>query len=96
MVKIEKLVMQGFKSFKRKVSIPFPVGFSVITGPNGSGKTNVSDAVCFVLGKTSSRDLRAKKTHNLIFHGSKEKEGSDYANVVLYFDNSDNVLPIKE
>lgn len=96
MVKIEKLVMQGFKSFKRKVSIPFPVGFSVITGPNGSGKTNVSDAVCFVLGKTSSRDLRAKKTHNLIFHGSKEKAGSDYANVMLYFDNSDSVLPIKE
>jgi chromosome segregation protein len=96
MAKIEKIVIQGFKSFKRKVSIPFPIGFSVITGPNGSGKTNISDAICFVLGKTSARDLRAKKTHNLIFHGSKEKGSSEYAAVTLYFDNSASTLPIKE
>ncbi|MFH1978266.1 MAG: chromosome segregation SMC family protein [Candidatus Aenigmatarchaeota archaeon] len=96
MVKIEKIVIQGFKSFKRKTSIPFSDGFSVVTGPNGSGKTNVSDAICFVIGKSSSRALRAKKTHNLIFHGSKKKEGSDHASVTIYFDNSDKTVPINE
>jgi len=57
MVKIEKLVMQGFKSFQRKVSVPFPTGFSVVTGPNGSGKSNILDSICFVLGKTSAKTL---------------------------------------
>lgn len=96
MVRLDKIVIQGFKSFKRKVSIPFPDGFSIITGPNGSGKTNVSDAVCFVLGKASSRDMRAKKAQDLIFHGSKKKEGSDYASVTLFFDNNDRRIPVDE
>jgi len=96
MARLERLVLQGFKSFKRKASIPLPSGFSVITGPNGSGKTNVSDAISFVLGKSSSKSLRAKKGENLIFHGSKNKPGSDFANVVLYFDNSRRSLPLKD
>ncbi len=96
MVRLEKIVMQGFKSFKRKVSIPLPTGFSVITGPNGSGKSNILDGICFVLGTSSSRALRARKAKDLIFHGSKERAGSDYAIVSLYFDNSDGTLPLKE
>jgi chromosome segregation protein len=96
MVKIEKLVVQGFKSFKRKASIPFPTGFSVITGPNGSGKSNIGDAISFVLGRSSSRTLRARKAKELIFHGSEKKEGSDFAKVALYFDNSSKVLPLEE
>ncbi len=96
MVKIEKLVMQGFKSFQRKVSVPFPTGFSVVTGPNGAGKSNILDAICFVLGKTSAKTLRAKKSENLIFHGSRKKKVSDFANVILYFDNRDRTLPVKE
>ncbi|RLI98402.1 MAG: hypothetical protein DRO99_00850, partial [Candidatus Aenigmatarchaeota archaeon] len=96
MVKLEKLVIQGFKSFKRKVSIPINDGFSVFTGPNGSGKTNISDAICFVLGRSSSKSMRAPKTENLIFHGSKSKKASDYAMVSLQFDNTDKTLPIKE
>jgi chromosome segregation protein len=96
MVKIEKLVMQGFKSFQRKVSVPFPTGFSVVTGPNGSGKSNILDSICFVLGKTSAKTLRAKKSENLIFHGSRKKKGSDFASVALHFDNRDRALPVKE
>jgi chromosome segregation protein len=96
MVRLEKLVIQGFKSFKRKVSIPFQSGFSCITGPNGCGKSNIGDSISFVLGRTSSRTLRAKKAQDLIFHGSKNKKGSEYAKVTLYFDNSDGVLPFKE
>ena len=84
MVRLEKLVMQGFKSFKRKVSIPIHDGFSVFTGPNGAGKTNVSDAIVFVLGRSSSKSLRAPKAENLVFHGSKSKPASDYAFVSLH------------
>jgi len=96
MVTLDKLVIQGFKSFKRKVSIPIHGGFSVFTGPNGAGKTNVSDALCFVLGRSSSKSMRAAKTENLIFHGSKSKPASDYAFVSLHFNNQDRLLPFKE
>ena len=96
MVRLEKLVIQGFKSFKRKVSIPIHDGVSVFTGPNGAGKTNIADAICFVLGRSSSKSLRAPKAENLVFHGSKTKPASDYAFVSLHFDNKDKTLPIKE
>jgi chromosome segregation protein len=96
MARLEKIVLQGFKSFKRKTSVPFPAGFSVITGPNGSGKSNIGDAVAFVLGKSSSKALRAKKSKDLVFHGSQKKGGSDYAKVALYFDNSEKTLPLEE
>ncbi|MBN2102398.1 MAG: chromosome segregation protein SMC [Candidatus Aenigmarchaeota archaeon] len=93
MVRLEKISVQGFKSFKRLASIPFPTNFSVVTGPNGSGKSNIADAISFVLGKTSSKILRAKKSQDLIFNGSRKKEGADYAKVTLYFSNKDKVLP---
>ncbi|MBI4181490.1 MAG: chromosome segregation protein SMC [Candidatus Aenigmarchaeota archaeon] len=96
MARLERLVLQGFKSFKRKTSIPISPGFSAITGPNGSGKSNIGDAIAFVLGKSSSRALRAKKAEELIFHGSKSKEGAEYAQVVLYFDNSGGAIPLQE
>ncbi|MEM5812686.1 MAG: chromosome segregation SMC family protein, partial [Candidatus Aenigmatarchaeota archaeon] len=96
MVTLEKIVIQGFKSFKRNVSITFPSGFSVITGPNGSGKSNIGDSISFVIGKASSRVMRAKKAQDLIFHGSAKKEGSEFAKVTLYFNNSDGLLPFKE
>jgi len=96
MVRLEKIVIQGFKSFKRNVSINFPSGFSVITGPNGSGKSNVGDSISFVIGRASSRVMRAKKAQELIFHGSKNKGAAEFAKVTLYFDNSDNVLPFKD
>jgi chromosome segregation protein len=96
MVRLEKIVIQGFKSFKRNVSINFPSGFSVITGPNGCGKSNVGDSISFVIGKASSRVMRAKKSQELIFHGGKSKGASEYAKVTLYFDNSDKILPFKD
>jgi len=89
MLRLERVVIEGFKSFKRRVSIPFPTGFSVITGPNGSGKTNIADSISFVLGISSSRPLRAKRAQDLIFHGSKVKPSSDYAKVTLVFSKKD-------
>lgn len=96
MVRLERIVIQGFKSFKRKTSIPFPPGFSVITGPNGSGKSNIGDSISFVLGRSSSKALRARKAHELVFQGSAKKSASDDAKVALYFDNSQKILPLEE
>lgn len=93
---MQKIVIQGFKSFKRKVSIPLPTGFSVVTGPNGSGKSNIGDSISFVLGRTSSRTLRAKKTQDLVFHGSVKKSGSDFARVTVYFDNTRKIIPVDD
>ncbi len=96
MVRLERIVIQGFKSFKRKTSIPFPEGFSVITGPNGSGKSNIGDSISFVLGRSSSKALRARKAHELVFQGSARKSASDDAKVALYFDNSQKILPLED
>jgi chromosome segregation protein len=96
MVRLEKIAFQGFKSFKRKTVLPIPPGFSVITGPNGSGKTNISDGISFVIGRASPRLLRVKKASELIFHGSKGKGPAEYAKVGLFFDNSDRSLPFDE
>ncbi len=90
---IEKLVIEGFKSFKRKVSIPLLPGYTVFTGPNGSGKSNVSEAISFVLG-IQSRSIRAKKAEELIFHGSQIKGASDEARIYLHINNSDKSLPL--
>ena len=71
MLYIKKLVMHGFKSFVRKTEIPLAPEINVIVGANGSGKSNISDALCFVLGRLSIKSLRAAKAGNLIFLGSK-------------------------
>ena len=65
--KINKLVMDGFKSFGKRTELLFEPGFNVVLGPNGSGKSNILDALCFVLGKSSSKSLRAEKSANLIY-----------------------------
>ncbi|MBN2368787.1 chromosome segregation protein SMC, partial [Candidatus Woesearchaeota archaeon] len=94
MTKINKLVMQGFKSFANKTEIPLGNDFNCILGPNGSGKSNVLDALCFVLGKASSKSLRAEKSANLIYNGGKSKNPAKEAKVEIYFDNSNNIFPL--
>ncbi|MFH0711096.1 MAG: AAA family ATPase, partial [Candidatus Aenigmatarchaeota archaeon] len=90
---ITKLVMQGFKSFNKKISIPLLAGFNVICGPNGSGKSNVLDAIAFVLGRTSAKSLRADRLHELIFTGGTDKSPSEYAAVTMYLDNMSKIFP---
>ncbi|MBI4168100.1 MAG: chromosome segregation protein SMC [Candidatus Aenigmarchaeota archaeon] len=96
MTYIQRLVMQGFKSFNKKIAIPFSSTFSVICGPNGSGKSNVNDAICFVLGRTSAKSMRAERLHELIFHGGKSKEAAEIASVTLYLDNSKKEFPFDQ
>ncbi|HML02179.1 MAG TPA: chromosome segregation protein SMC [Candidatus Bathyarchaeia archaeon] len=95
---LKKIELKGFKSFgPQTVAINLDKGFTVVTGPNGSGKTNVVDAILFVLGELSSRRLRAENFSRLIFHGvtGEGEEKVKSAKVVIQFDNSDGRIPIE-
>lgn len=96
MTVITKLVCKGFKSFARKTEIPFLDGFNVIVGANGNGKSNVVDAICFVLGKSSAKDLRAEKSANLIYNGGKKGKPAPEAEVSIYFDNTQKTFPLED
>ena len=71
MTNIQKLKLHGFKSFPKSTEILFPQGYSTIIGSNGSGKSNIMDAFCFVFGKGSAKSMRASKSENLIYNGGK-------------------------
>jgi len=94
---IKKIEVGGFKSFGPKTSsVVLDKGFTVLTGPNGSGKTNIVDAVLFGLGELSARRLRAENLAKLIFYGSPDSgvEKARAARVVIQFDNSDGRIPV--
>ena len=93
---LKDIYLENFKSFGRKLHIPFLPGYTTITGPNGSGKSNIGDAILFVLGPKSSKAIRVGKLTDLIFDGGKEKKAAGYCRVVLTFDNSDRVIPVDE
>ena len=93
MVRLDRITMQGFKSFASRITIPFPSGFNCICGPNGSGKSNVIDGLLFVLGTTSARSIRAQKLQNLIFNGARDKKPADFCEVSIYLDNNDDKIP---
>ncbi|AEH23829.1 chromosome segregation protein SMC [Pyrococcus yayanosii] len=94
---IEKLELKGFKSYgNRKVVIPFSKGFTAIVGANGSGKSNIGDAILFVLGGLSAKAMRATRISDLIFAGSKGEPPAKYAEVAIYFNNEDRGFPIDE
>ncbi len=94
---IKKIELRGFKSFAKNVTITLDKGFTVITGPNGSGKTNILDAILFVLGELSARRMRAESLTSLIFHGSPEAglTKAKSAKVIIQFDNADGRIPVE-
>ncbi len=92
-MKLTKLEIKGFKSFCDKVTINFDDGVTAIAGPNGCGKSNIVDAIRWVLGEQSTRALRSEKMENVIFNGSKSRKASSLAEVSLNFDNTKKVLP---
>jgi chromosome segregation protein len=95
---IKKIELKGFKSFGPKTAnVTLDKGFTVITGPNGSGKTNIADAVLFGLGELSARRMRAAGLSKLVYHGYPDLQvkKAKNAKVVIQFDNSDNRLPVE-
>lgn len=88
--------MHGFKSFVRKTEIEFTKEINVVVGANGSGKSNISDALCFVLGRLGIKSMRASKAGNLIFLGTKAAPPAKEASVEVIFDNSDNIFTINK
>ena len=93
MTRLDRLTMQGFKSFANRITIPFPSGFNSVAGPNGSGKSNIIDSITFVLGTTSARIIRAQKLQNLLFNGAKDRKPADFCEVSMYLDNNDGKIP---
>ncbi len=91
---LKQVHMENFKSFGRKLTVPFDAGFTAITGPNGSGKSNIGDAIMFVLGPNSPRAIRAGRLTDLIFNGGSTGKAASYTLVSLTFDNQDRVMPV--
>ena len=92
-MQLTKLEIRGFKSFGDKVVINFDEGITGIVGPNGCGKSNVVDAIRWVLGEQKSRMLRSDKMENVIFNGTKKRKPTNMAEVLLTFNNTKNLLP---
>jgi chromosome segregation protein len=93
-MKLSKLELSGFKSFADTMTLTFEEGVTAIVGPNGCGKSNVSDAVRWVLGEQSARLLRGGKMEDVIFQGSSGRRPVNVTEVSLYLDNTDGDLPI--
>src|SRR5207253_8580274 len=94
LVRLTKLELQGFKSFADQTEMLFEPGVTAIVGPNGCGKSNVSDAVRWVLGEQRARLLRGAKMEEVIFQGSSARRAVGLAEVSLHFENEDGILPI--
>ncbi|MBI4152002.1 chromosome segregation protein SMC [Candidatus Woesearchaeota archaeon] len=96
MTRVNRISIQGFKSFAHKTEIPLEGKYNCILGPNGSGKSNIGDALCFVLGRLSAKSMRAEKAANLIFNGAKNKKPASAGTVQIAFSNQEKTFPIDE
>ena len=93
-MRLTKLELHGFKSFADSTTLVFEPGVTAIVGPNGCGKSNVSDAVRWVLGEQRARLLRGAKMEEVIFQGSSARRAVNIAEVSLHFENDDGSLSV--
>lgn len=103
---LKKIELNGFKSFASKTTLDFSLaqsengekkphhGITIIVGPNGSGKSNIADAIRWVMGEQSMKNLRSKKSEDIIFVGSGKKARLGSAQVKIYLDNADKRFPL--
>ena len=94
-MRLEKIVLDGFKSFADKTEFSFDSPITAIVGPNGCGKSNVVDAVKWVLGEQSVKSLRSGQMADVIFSGSSSRKAVGTAEVSLFISNTTGQLPIE-
>src|SRR6185295_73267 len=92
-MRLVTLEIKGFKSFPEKTTINFNDSITGVVGPNGCGKSNIVDAIRWVLGEQKTTMLRSEKMENVIFNGTKARKASSLAEVALTFENDKNLLP---
>ncbi|MGN0805533.1 MAG: chromosome segregation protein SMC [Candidatus Coproplasma sp.] len=92
MVQFKKITLIGFKSFADKTEIPLTDGVTCIVGPNGCGKSNVADAVRWVLGEQSAKMMRGSQMMDVIFNGTEKRKKTSFCEVTLTFDNSNRMF----
>lgn len=90
----KKIELVGFKSFADKLEIKFDEGITGIVGPNGCGKSNVSDAIRWVLGEQSTKLLRSSNMQEVIFNGTEKRKSMSYCEVSLFFDNTSRMFDL--
>lgn len=91
---LKRIEIHGFKSFANRVELEFQPGINAIVGPNGTGKSNIIDAIRWVLGEQSIKNLRGYKLEDVIFAGSHLKKPMGMAEVAITLDNSDRLIPL--
>ena len=87
-MKLKRLVIQGFKSFKDRTTVNFDKGITGIVGPNGCGKSNIVDALFWVMGEQSAKHLRGSTMRDIIFAGSSKYQPASFAEVSLILENT--------
>ena len=86
--------MVGFKSFAEKTRVDFEAGITAVVGPNGCGKSNISDAVRWALGEMSAKSLRSQQMLDVIFNGTAKRPAQGMSEVSLTFDNTSRQIPL--
>jgi len=92
-MRLKSIKLAGFKSFVDPTTVPFPSNMTAVVGPNGCGKSNIIDAVRWVMGESSARYLRGESMTDVIFNGSSARKPVGQASIELVFDNSDGSAP---
>jgi len=92
-VRLKSLEIKGFKSFADKTTLHFDEGITGVIGPNGCGKSNIVDAIRWVIGEHKISNLRSENLESLVFNGSATRSASGLAEVSLTFENNRNLLP---
>ncbi|MGH8264403.1 MAG: AAA family ATPase, partial [Steroidobacteraceae bacterium] len=91
-MRLTKVKLAGFKSFIDPTSISFPSNLTGVVGPNGCGKSNIIDAVRWVMGEISAKHLRGDSMADIIFNGSAARKPVGSASIELVFDNGDGKI----
>ncbi|KJK02581.1 chromosome segregation protein SMC [Pseudomonas sp. 21] len=91
-MRLKCIKLAGFKSFVDPTTVNFPSNMAAVVGPNGCGKSNIIDAVRWVMGESSAKNLRGESMTDVIFNGSNTRKPVTQASIELVFDNSDQTL----